>query len=121
MASERKFAGLILEAPFTSIPAVAQRKYWYLPAYWLTRDRFDSLSRIGEVDAPILILHGAKDRVVPASHGRRLARMAAENCELRLFSDAGHADLYSYGALGTIRAFLAKREATTGAIKASPG
>jgi fermentation-respiration switch protein FrsA (DUF1100 family) len=106
MAAERQVAGIVLEAPFTSIPAVAQRRYWYLPAYWLTRDRFDSLTRIGEVGAPILILHGERDRVVPVSHGRRLAREAAENCELRLFAEAGHADLYGHGALDTVLAFL---------------
>jgi fermentation-respiration switch protein FrsA (DUF1100 family) len=106
LASERQVAGLVLEAPFTSIAAVAQRKYWYLPAYWLTRDRFDNLSRIGRVEAPVLILHGERDRVIPVSHAHRLARAAKRPCELFVFPDAGHADLYEHGAMDRIRAFL---------------
>ena len=111
LASERKAAGLVLEAPFTSAAAVAQRHYWYLPAYWLTRDRFDNLSRIGEVGAPILILHGERDRTVPVAHSRRLAERAGDGCELAIYPDAGHADLYEHGAEQRVRGFLNRLEA----------
>jgi len=111
LASERQTAGLILEAPFTSAAAVAQRHYWYLPAYWLTRDRFDNLSRIGHIDAPALILHGAQDRTVPVAHARRLAEEAKEPCDLAVFPEAGHADLYEHGAEAHVRTFLERADA----------
>ena len=38
----------------------------------LVRDRFDSLARIGDVKAPILVLHGERDRIVPLRFGRAL-------------------------------------------------
>src|SRR5207247_4700078 len=65
VAAQREVAALILEAPFTSVAEVAQYHYSFMPAAALVRDRFDSLSRIGNVKAPILVLHGERDRVVP--------------------------------------------------------
>jgi uncharacterized protein len=44
----------------------------------MVTDRFDSLSRIGKVKAPILILHGERDRVVPVRYGRALLDAASE-------------------------------------------
>jgi len=42
----------VLEAPYTSVADRAQEVYWFLPARWLVRDRFDNLSRIDRIDAP---------------------------------------------------------------------
>ena len=78
LAAEHPVAGVILEAPFTSVAAAAQRHYPFVPAAMLVRDRFDSLSRIGQVTAPLLVLHGERDRIVPVRHGRTLLKAAAE-------------------------------------------
>lgn len=108
MATEFAVAGLILEAPFTSIAEVAQRHYWYLPARWLVLDRFDSAAKIGAVRAPLLVLHGARDAVVPADLGRALFEAApGPEKTFRLFEDGGHADLYEHGAGAAVTAFLA--------------
>lgn len=42
-----------------------------------------------DVPAPVLVLHGAADRMVPAAHGRWLAGRCPD-AELRLVPDAGH-------------------------------
>ena len=81
---------LVLEAPFTSVPAVAQRRFWWLPATWLTLDRFDSLSRIGEVDTELVILHGTEDNVVPYDMGEALAAAAVEPVDFLPVEGAGH-------------------------------
>ena len=39
----------------------------------VVRDRFDSLSKIARVSAPVVLLHGSRDDVVPVAMGRRLA------------------------------------------------
>src|SRR5262249_47951068 len=85
-----------LGAAFTSIPAVAQYAFPYVPARWLVRDRFDSLSRIGNVTAPILFLHGERDTIIPIRFGRELFAAAPEPKEAWYNPEAGHNDLARY-------------------------
>jgi uncharacterized protein len=97
---------LILEAPYTSIVEIAAARYWFVPVRYLIKDRFDSLSRIADVGAPTLILHGEKDTVIDASHGKRLHAAANEPKHLDLFTEGRHSDLYDHGALEKIVEFL---------------
>lgn len=106
LASERAVAGIVLEAPFTSVAEVAQQKYWYVPAKQLVRDPFDSRARIPEVSAPILILHGDQDATIPVSHGAALAEAAGVGAELVRFPDGDHLNLWEIGAATRVRAFL---------------
>ena len=69
-------------------------------------DRFDSLSRIGRVKAPILVLHGERDRVVPVRYGRALLAAAPEPKEGWFAPEAGHEDLARYGSLDVVVAFI---------------
>ena len=109
LAAQREVAGLILEAPFTSVAEVAQYHYSFIPASALVRDRFDSLARIRDVKAPILVLHGERDRVVPVRFGRALFDAAPQPKELWLSREAGHEDLVRYGALEAVLDFLRRR------------
>jgi hypothetical protein len=109
VAAQREVAGLILEAPFTSVAEVAQYRYSFLPASALVRDRFDSLARIGNVKAPILVLHGERDRIVPVHFGRALFDAAPDPKELWLAREAGHEDLVRYGAFEAVLDFLQRR------------
>lgn len=109
LAAERPVAGLMLEAPFSSVAEVAQAVYWYTPAKWLVRDRFDSLRRIGRVRAPILILHGGRDSTIPPRFGRRLYAAAPEPKRLWLHEEADHLDLWERGADAAVRGFLEDR------------
>ncbi|MEX0924256.1 MAG: alpha/beta hydrolase [Rhodovibrionaceae bacterium] len=105
LARERRLRAIVLEAPFTSIAAAAQQRYPFVPAKWLVLDRFDNLTRIASIEAPILILHGEQDRVMPSSHGRRLAE-AGRRVSLQLFPAAGHNDLFEQGAGEKVLDFL---------------
>jgi fermentation-respiration switch protein FrsA (DUF1100 family) len=109
VATRRNIAGLILEAPFTSVADVAQFHYSFVPASMLVRDRFDSLSRIGQVRAPLLVLHGERDRVVPVRFGRALFDAAPDPKEFWLAPGAGHGNLARFGALEVIRNFIEQR------------
>jgi fermentation-respiration switch protein FrsA (DUF1100 family) len=108
-ATQHKAAALVLEAPFTSIPAVAQYAFPYVPARWMVRDRFDSLLRIGQVTAPILFIHGERDTIIPIHFGRELFAAAPEPKEGWFNPEAGHNDLARYGALDAMDDFLARR------------
>jgi len=81
--------GLVLISPFTSMTEVAAGQLRWLPVEWLLRDRFDNAARLPEVAAPVLILHGDRDALIPLHHAQRLARLAP-NATLVVFPDAGH-------------------------------
>jgi len=111
MAAEMAASGtparaLVLEAPFTSMGAAAQDRYWYVPANWLVRDRYDSLSKIARIEAPLLIVHGDKDKVVRQKHGRRLFEAAAEPKQAHWVDGGGHTDLFDFGVGDQVQAFF---------------
>jgi uncharacterized protein len=109
LATTQPIAALILESPYTSVGALAQYHYPYIPAGLLIWDRFDSLSRIGEVKAPVLILHGGHDRIVPDRFSRALLAAAPEPKESWFAPDAGHEDLAGLGALDQVVSFIERR------------
>jgi fermentation-respiration switch protein FrsA (DUF1100 family) len=106
MAATQPVGGLILESPYTSVAAVAQYHYPFVPAALMIWDRFDSLSSIGEVRAPILILHGGRDAVIPDRFSRALFDAAPESKEIWVAPAAGHEDLAAFGALDRVVTFI---------------
>lgn len=78
MASEGRAAGLVLEAPYTSLTDVAARLYPYAPVRLLLLDRFDTRSLLDRIQVPVLIFHSVDDPVIPFSMGEELtARLGA--------------------------------------------
>ena len=106
LAARRPIGRLVLEAPFTSAADVGARVYWFLPVQSLMKDPFRSDTHIGKVTAPLLILHGERDTVVPFEFGQRLFALANKPKRLARFPEATHADLDAHGALAAFRAFL---------------
>jgi uncharacterized protein len=107
LAAEKPVGRVILEAPFTSAAAVGARHYWYMPVSLLMSDQFRSDRRIGKVTAPLLILHGVKDDVVPFAMGSHLFDIANKPKHIVRFLDGGHEDLDKNGALIAVARFLA--------------
>lgn len=97
VAADRPSGGLILDAPFTSVVEVASLNYWFFPVRQLLRDRYESRAHIRRVKAPVLILHGEHDRVIPVAMGRNLFALANEPKRLVIFPDGGHSNLYLDG------------------------
>jgi pimeloyl-ACP methyl ester carboxylesterase len=96
LAVEAPPRGLVLQSAFTSVRAMARAHYPFLPAA-LVPDAYPSLSRIGELRSPLLVLHGENDEVVPVAHGRSLFEAAPEPKALHLFPGLGHNDLVTLG------------------------
>ena len=94
LAAQWPVAGLILEAPPGSVADVAQAHYWYLPAKWLTLDRWDVFPEMAQKTAPLLVLHGARDKTVPQRFGRRLYEAAPEPKDALFLDGASHNDLW---------------------------
>jgi fermentation-respiration switch protein FrsA (DUF1100 family) len=108
LAAENPVAAVLLDAPYTSIADAAQRQYPYVPVRLLLKDPFDSLSRIAQVKAPILVMQGSADRLVPPAMGRALMAAAKVPTELWVAEGAGHQDLGPYGAIEAAAAFVRK-------------
>ncbi len=92
LATERAPAGLILRSPFTSLADVAGIHYPFLPAGLLLRDRYPSIERIADVGAPVLILAGTGDSIVPPEQSEAIYRAASEPKRLVLIEGADHND-----------------------------
>ena len=106
LAAERPVGRLVLEAPFTSAVDVAAGAYFFAPVRLLMKDQFRSDLRIGKVSAPVLVMHGERDNVVPIALGERLFGMITAPKRFVRFRDAGHEGLDAYGALAEVRKFL---------------
>jgi fermentation-respiration switch protein FrsA (DUF1100 family) len=101
--------GLILESPFLSVQEMANVAMPWLPVGGLIATKYDSLSKIGAIHVPLLILHGDQDEVVPYAHGRRLFAAANEPKRFYAIIGARHNDTYIAGAEGyftALRGFL---------------
>ena len=107
VAAEKPVGRVILEAPFTSAVAVAGLRYWYLPVRLLMKDQYRSDERIEKITAPVLILHGAHDHVVPFAMGERLFEETKAPKHIVKFLDGDHEDLDARGALHAVARFLA--------------
>ena len=113
LASTHRLRGVVLEAAFTSIPDMARHHYSFLPVWPLLRTSFDSEARIDAIDAPLLMIHGQRDDIVPLAMGRRLFAAAAEPKEFRTVRGAGHNDVYlSTEFIATLRGFIDSLDAS---------
>ena len=92
LALETPPRGLILQSTFTSIRAAARRHFPLIPSL-LVPDAYPSLRRIGQLRAPLLILHGDRDEVVPVEHATALIEAAPEPKRIQIFAGLGHGDL----------------------------
>jgi fermentation-respiration switch protein FrsA (DUF1100 family) len=99
LASEEPPYRLVLNAPFASILDMARLHYPFLPLGPILRTRYASINKIGEVRAPVLIVHGEADEIVPLAQARRLYDAASEPKRLLVVEGAGHNDLLPIGGL----------------------
>jgi fermentation-respiration switch protein FrsA (DUF1100 family) len=110
-------AALILRSPFTSMTAVGQLHYPWLPVRWLLRDRFGTEGRIGSVRAPLLVIAGDRDSIVPLSQSRQVYEAAREPKSLLVIGGSDHNDdslLHGEEMIGAIFRFLRALPETTG-------
>jgi pimeloyl-ACP methyl ester carboxylesterase len=72
LAADKPVGRIVLEAPFTSAADVGARHYRFVPVRLFMKDQFRSDLRVGKVPAPVLVVHGENDFVVPMTLGKRL-------------------------------------------------
>ena len=121
LAATRPVGGLILESGFTS----AFRVLTVVPLFPF--DRFPNLRRLRGVRAPVLVMHGTRDGVIPYRMGRQLFEAASEPKVSLWIDGAGHNDFAAVAGArywDALRDFSALAAAHTNAMaksKATPG
>ena len=108
MAAEKASAGLILEAPYTSVLEIALTDYPFLPVRLLLSDRYETDKVIPQVRVPLLILHGKQDDVIPVAMAHKLHKLANEPKRVVILPEGEHSDLYESGnnALPVVRDWI---------------
>jgi hypothetical protein len=91
LAARRPCGGVVLEAPFTSAREVAGRVLPVLGPLLIWS--YNSKEKIGRIRAPLLVMHGERDEVVPFDLGRALFQAAREPKAFWAVPGAGHNDL----------------------------
>ena len=92
LAMERPPAALILRSPFTSLAEVGRVHYPWLPVGWLLIDHYPSIDRVGSLAAPVMVIAGDRDDVVPEPLSRKLYDAAPEPKRYLLVPGTGHND-----------------------------
>ena len=95
MAEEFHVGGLMLLAPYLSIPKMAQVDYPFLPVDLMVLDRFENFKKIGSVHDPVLIVNGTRDQLIPPNQGKQLFDLANEPRQFYSIPGDGHNDLFN--------------------------
>ncbi|MFO1170215.1 MAG: alpha/beta hydrolase [Hyphomicrobiaceae bacterium] len=106
VAAVEPIKGLILDAPYTSIPDTAQRHYPWIWVKPFMADRYNSIDTIDQVRVPLLVLHGGRDRIVPVDMGQAIFDRANEPKKMVVFPEAGHLYHTEFGSFDVIREFI---------------
>jgi len=109
LAAERPVARVVLEAPVLSAVDIAAGVYPFVPVRLLMKDQYRSDLRIPQVTAPVLILHGDRDQVVPFASGQELYKLIRSPKRFVRIPGGGHENLSSFGIAEMVAKFLAEK------------
>ena len=112
LAIEAPPAGLILQSTFTGVRAMARLHYPYIPSA-LVPDAYPSLRRIRDLRAPLLVLHGSDDEIVPPMDGEALYEAAPGPKRLEVFDGVGHNDVLARAGTRWIETIVEWADAAT--------
>ncbi len=81
---------VVLLTPWDNLPRMAQSAYWFLPARWIVRDKYDNTANLRKFKGPVAVLVAERDEIVPNAHSMLLYQSLAEPKKLWTFASAGH-------------------------------
>ena len=94
LASKRPVEKMALISPFDSITSVAQNIYMIFPVFLMLLDKYDSISRVKEIEAKTIILVAEHDEVIPRKHSQSLIdEFPPEQITVKIIADSGHNDI----------------------------
>lgn len=97
VASKRQVSHVILETPFYSIADVAVRRFPIFPVKKLIKYHFPNNEFASRISAPVTIIHGTNDRVVPIDSALRLHQIYGIKATFIQVDGAMHNNLSDFG------------------------
>lgn len=92
LAEKRNVEGLVLISPFASLSRLVGEKYPF--SNWVLKDTYPSEKTIQKLTAPILIIHGTADTLVPVHHAKILYKQRSNNTSLHLLDGKDHREVF---------------------------
>jgi pimeloyl-ACP methyl ester carboxylesterase len=92
LADKRNIDGLVLISPFASLSRLVSEKYPF--SDWALKDNYPSEKTIQKLTAPILIIHGTADTLVPVYHAEILYKKRSNNTVLHLLDRKDHREVF---------------------------
>lgn len=83
-------AGVVTESTFTSMQAMGEIEYGFLPVGLLLNQHFDTLEKIKQLKIPLLMVHGTWDKKVPEEMAKQLYAAALQPKSLLLIEGGEH-------------------------------
>ncbi len=112
LALEHPPKGLVLLSVFTGVRDLGRLHYPFVPSA-LVPDAYPTRSRIRDLRAPLLVLHGDRDEIVPLAQGRALFEAAPDPKHMHVLSGLGHNDLIPLAGAELARQVAAWAKAAT--------
>ena len=104
----KKFAGLILETPFTSMVDAAKNVYPYIPVGFLLKDKYENDKKIKNINIPVLVMHGEADQIIPFKMGKKIFDIANQPKYSYFTKDDDHMMNFNEKLIDTLRVFIDK-------------
>lgn len=107
LASRRPCGAVVLIKTFTSVPDVGGRMFPFVPARLLMKNRFDNLSKIGDVDCPVFLAAGGDDWRIPPAQSEKLYDEVRGRKKLVVMPGVGHnGPALTAEGMGELKEFL---------------
>lgn len=90
LAAAHPPAALVLDSPYSSVADVAAAKFWMFPVRLMLWDQFRSDLLIGKITAPVLMIHGSADGIIPLLFAEKLYSLARDPKQFVRVEGAGH-------------------------------
>jgi fermentation-respiration switch protein FrsA (DUF1100 family) len=97
IAAERSVSGVVLASAFQSLVTIARERmllFRAFPGFMFPKQHLDSAAVLRKPHAPLLIIHGEKDTLIPISEAEKLFAAACEPKQLVRLPNSGHNDIY---------------------------
>jgi fermentation-respiration switch protein FrsA (DUF1100 family) len=105
-ATKRPVDGVVLQSPYTSIADAARDRFPWLPVDLLLTERFSNVPQIAHINAPLLILHGEEDELLPVSMAQSIFDAAAGAKRMEVLAGVGHNDIDPESMRDTLASFV---------------
>jgi pimeloyl-ACP methyl ester carboxylesterase len=81
-----------LRSPFVDLATLGEVHYQFLPVAMLLRDKYPLVEHLADVTAPVTVVYGSEDSVVPPDQSRAVAAAAPELSQLVEVAGVDHND-----------------------------